>query len=193
VDAILLCPASPLLAVPALVLLHVAIHRLTGRRSIIRSFLAAWVLAGAGYAALRAAAAGTGAGAVGGVVADAIVYTGIAYVYADFVSFGASSVRVRILDEIARRPGGIATPDLLARYDARAVISTRIARLLDDGQLARAGARLVLGPNRGRQLLLGRVFVGLRRLLFGTGATTSRAIRERVSSRTGPGRSPPAS
>jgi hypothetical protein len=133
-------------------------------------------------------------------VADAIVYSGIAYVYADFVSFGASSVRVRILDEIARQPGGIALPDLLARYDARTVISTRIGRLVDDGQLARAGDRLVLGPKRARQLLLGRLFVGLRRLLFGSGAPTSRAIRQRiagsaaaVSSRTGPGRSPRAS
>ena len=174
--------AQTVLAVLPLYLLHLVIYRLDGRRSINGSFAITFAIGCPTFLALGVAGVSLSGAwswdAAARLAVDLAIFVGCAYVYVDFLNFGESSIRTRILDEVDRGPGGrLSLGELLARYDARAVMELRIQRLIGNGQLARRGGRLVLGPNRHRQLLLARSFRWLRRLLFRSDAITSRATR----------------
>jgi len=112
------------------------------------------------------------------VVADLTVFTGLSYAYADLLSYGESSIRTRILFELDRKSErGVTYQDVLLHYNAREVIGLRLNRLLCNDQLSRNGDRILIGSIRNRQLLLAKVYLGLRRLLFGSGELTSRSLR----------------
>ena len=172
----------PVLALVPLYLIHLCVHRLDGRRSINRSFVMSFAVIGLTFVGLGVLSLNEGGwswDAAARLAADLIIFVGCAYVYVDFLNFGCSSIRTRILDEVDHGPDGrLSLDELLERYNARVVTDLRIERLTDNGQLAREGDHLTIGPNRQRQLLLAKTFRWLRRLLFRTDEITSRSTRQ---------------
>ena len=163
--------AIPLLMLGPVAIAHWAAYRLLPGRSVLGSFLAAFAIVWAAFAivsALPTWGAAFSLEALGRWAADLVILAGISYAYADAVSFGQSSIRTRILDEIDRAGGQLTAESLLERYSGADVFELRLSRLTNNRQLEVKGARARIGPERNRQLLMGRVFLWLRRLTFGS-------------------------
>ena len=163
--------ALPLLMLGPVAAAHWAAYRLLPGRSVLGSFLVAFFTLWAGFAvatALSSWGASFSWDALGRWAADLIVLAGISYAYADTVSFGQSSIRTRILDEIDRAGGALGSDSLLERYGGADVFDLRMERLTTQGQLEVKGGRAHTGPRRNRQLLAGKAFLWLRRLTFGS-------------------------
>lgn len=99
------------------------------------------------------------------LVGNVTIYGAFGYIFFNFVNVGEASIRVRLLRELKRAPGGLSTEELAARYNDRVVLRTRLERLLNNRQVIRSGDRLVL---RSRTLLLpARILWTLKLLLLG--------------------------
>ena len=163
--------ALPLLMLGPVAATHWVAYRLLPGRSVLGSFLAAFFTVWTAFAvatAILSWGVEFSWDALGRWAADLIVLAGISYAYADTVSFGQSSIRTRILDEIDRAGGEISAGSLLERYGGADVFALRIDRLTAQGQLEVKAERARSGPNRNRQLLAGKAFLWLRRLTFGS-------------------------
>jgi hypothetical protein len=163
--------AVPLLMLGPVAMAHWAAYRLLPGRSVLGSFLVAFATVWAAFAAVSALLTWGEVftwNAFGRWAADLIILAGISYAYADAVSFGQSSIRTRILDEIDRAGGELTSESLLQRYGGADVFALRLERLTANGQIDVDGGRARTGPNRNRQLLMGRLFLWLRRLTFGS-------------------------
>jgi hypothetical protein len=93
------------------------------------------------------------------------------YFYFHFVNIGEASLRIRVLREAARFSGS-PLEDLLAVYNVRAVVATRLERLVEDGQLVVADDRFCAGKQR--MVLVAKTFALLRWLLLGQTAQMAR-------------------
>ena len=178
------CPwwtvAIPLLMLGPLAVAHWVAYRTLPGRSALGSFLVAFAatwLAYAVFSAWGSLGATSSWDALGRWAADLIIFAGFSYAYADVVSFGQSSIRTRILDELERAGGELTTGALLERYDGAAVFDLRIERLEANAQIEVVGGHVRLGPQRNRQLLMGKAFLWMRRLTFGSEELPSRDRR----------------
>lgn len=161
----------PLLLLVPLAVVHVLVHRLRGRGSIVGSFLIAFPAVALAFLAVRSYAmvrAGVTLDGVASLVVDLVTFAGLSYAYCDFLAYGEASVRTRILDEI-RRGGdaGLSEADVLRRYNVRVIMDLRFERLAESGQIRIEGDRVFLGPNRFVQYLLAQVYQVMRRVLYG--------------------------
>ncbi len=162
--------AVPLLMLGPVAVAHWIAYRLLPGRSVLGSFLVAFFAVWVAFAVVSALFSWGAAfswDAVGRWATDLIVLAGVSYAYADAVSFGQSSIRTRILDEIDCAGGELSADALLERYSGADVFELRLGRLSRQGQLELRGERAHTGPHRNRQLLAGRFFLWLRRLTFG--------------------------
>jgi hypothetical protein len=73
--------------------------------------------------------------------ANLAAYGILSYCYVAFLTLGVSALRIRMLNEVAERPDGLPREELLARYDAQAIIDTRLGRLVDKRQISLSGGR----------------------------------------------------
>jgi len=170
--------ALPLLALPVVFLGHIVVHRVSNR-TIFMSFLIAWVAVVCAISLLMAPLALDGAHpySIADLLVDLGIFSGFAYAYMDFVSFGESSVRTKILDELAGERE-LTREQLLDRYNARLAIDLRLERLLASEQIAGSDAEgYSLGSAR-KQIVLARVYLAFRWLLFGSASATSKSLRE---------------
>lgn len=76
-------------------------------------------------------------------LANVMIYMALAYIYMSFTNSGMSSLRVRMLQEIAAEEG-IPEPELLKRYNVETMGRMRLERLDRSGQVRREGDRYVL-------------------------------------------------
>lgn len=161
----------PLAMVFVVAVVHLALVRLTRRRSLVGSFLVSFggVLCAFLVARLHAmAGAGVTLDGLADLATDGVILAGFSYAWCDFLAYGEASVRTRILDEVARAGhAGLTVSDLLRRYNVRVIMDLRFGRLAASGQIRVQGDRVVLGPNRFGQYLLARVYRGMRRVLYG--------------------------
>jgi len=95
-------------------------------------------------------------------------YWGLAFGYFGFVNLNIASLRIRILKELLTSPGQrLDTADLLARYDAKAVLEKRLERLVDGRQLELRNGRYHSGQPV--FLTLSRVMDALKWAILGPG------------------------
>ena len=77
-------------------------------------------------------------------VGDLALYACLAYLFFYVVNTGESSIRVRILREIAEARDGISEQALLQAYNERVILVGRLQRLLQGGRVIRHGDRYFL-------------------------------------------------
>lgn len=163
----------PLALLVPIAVVHVLVHRLTGRRSLVGSFLIAFGAVSCAFLVARLHAvcgAGLSLDGLADVAADFVILAGFSYAYCDFLAYGEASVRTRILDEVrVAGDAGLTVADLLGRYNVRVIMDLRFERLAASGQIRVQGDRVVLGPNRFGQYLLARVYRVMGRVLYGRG------------------------
>ena len=72
-------------------------------------------------------------------------YLGLAFGYWAFLNLNLTSLRIRVLKELASAPGEtLSHATLASRYDDREMVERRLARLEAAGHIARNGGRYVL-------------------------------------------------
>lgn len=86
------------------------------------------------------------------------------YFYFHFINIGEASLRIRVLREASRFPGQ-PVERLLAVYNVRTIVETRMARLVQDGQLVVQGD--VFLPGKPRMVVVAKIFSLIRWLLLG--------------------------
>jgi len=77
--------------------------------------------------------------------ADSITYGALSYCHFHFVNLGETARRIRLLRELYENPAGLSRGELLSRYNAREIVSLRLARLEGNGQLVLKNGRYVSG------------------------------------------------
>jgi len=97
-------------------------------------------------------------------VSNAVLFVCCWYFYFHYVNIGEASLRIRILREVGAL-GGCVTEQLLAAYNSRVVVETRMERLVADGQLLFSQGRYHAGKRR--MVLVAKAFAALRWLLLG--------------------------
>jgi hypothetical protein len=97
-------------------------------------------------------------------LANFVLFVCCWYFYFHFINIGEASLRIRVLREAAR-VSGRPLEDLLAVYNVRTVVETRMLRLVQDGQLVVSGDRYCAG--KPRMVLVAKAFAALRWLLLG--------------------------
>jgi hypothetical protein len=97
-------------------------------------------------------------------LSNAVVFVCCWYFYFHYVNIGEASLRIRILREVGA-VGGCAPEQLLAVYNSRIVVETRMKRLVTDGQLLVSDGRYYAG--KPRMVLVAKAFSALRWLLLG--------------------------
>ncbi len=114
---------------------------------------------------------GTASDSIGLGLANGVLFVCLWYFYFHFINIGEASLRIRVLREAARFSGQ-PLQELLAVYNVRTVVATRMERLVQDGQLVVEGDRFRAG--KPRMVLVAKAFSFLRWLLLGQAANSSR-------------------
>jgi hypothetical protein len=95
-----------------------------------------------------------------------ILYSAMAFSFFSFVNIGESSVRIRVLRELAAAPEGLDKETLLARYNVDHIIQIRVDRLLTSGEMICCENRYYY-TGRPKMLLVAKGSQALQRLLLG--------------------------
>lgn len=92
-------------------------------------------------------------------------YLLLSFIFFNALNANLSSLRVRLVKELARRgAAGMERDELLAKYGAREILTARLARLESGGQIQSVAGRYVARPKG--VAAIGRFFAGLRQLLL---------------------------
>ena len=76
-----------------------------------------------------------------------LFYSCLWYCFFIYVSIGESSVRIRILHELASRAGSMTRAEILEKYNNRIVIRKRLERLICKGLVVKKGGRYFLAES----------------------------------------------
>jgi len=71
------------------------------------------------------------------LAANTLIYAALSYCYFHFLNLGETARRIRLLRELAERPGGMTEAELLSSYGSRDIVEARLGRLLRNGQVSR--------------------------------------------------------
>jgi hypothetical protein len=99
------------------------------------------------------------------LAANLLACAALGYCYFHFVNLGETARRIRILRELLEAGGSLSEADLLAHYSAEEMVRLRIARLMDNGQLAQVDGRYLIA--RRALLRSARIILRLKRLVLG--------------------------
>jgi len=99
------------------------------------------------------------------VVMNLLASAAFAFNYFCFVNLAITSLRIRLLGELAQAGGCLPETALLARYDTADVTALRIHRLMQGGHIVQRNGRFFSG--RLHFLLIARIFDCLRRFILG--------------------------
>ena len=78
-------------------------------------------------------------------ITNIIIYGSLGYCYFHFINLGETARRIRLLREIYDSDVGLTTSELLKLYNAKEVLSYRIARLLKNKQIVLQDDRYLTG------------------------------------------------
>jgi len=98
------------------------------------------------------------------VVAN-VAYMAASFCYFGFVNLSATSLRIRILEELKEAGGRLTVTDLLERYGGQAVFDARMQRLLRSKLLILRGNSLYVGKKY--PLYAAKLLDALRFLILG--------------------------
>ena len=79
------------------------------------------------------------------IVVSFLVYASLGYCYFHFVNMGETARRIRILSELSEAENGLSLEELLDRYNAQEILSKRIGRLINNGQIVLKNNRYYIG------------------------------------------------
>jgi hypothetical protein len=163
---LLVAPAAGLLVDVAL---QAVLARLVMRAGPIRlqflSFGAGGFVAGILLAAMLFRWSFTVADRAGYLVLHMLIYACFGFCFFNVISANVSSLRVRILKEmLAQDPAPMGNSALSAKYSAREMLLSRLARLESGGQIEVRAGRYYL--RKKSIALIGRFFAALQRLLL---------------------------
>ena len=74
------------------------------------------------------------------------IYAFLGFLFFTAVNVGESSIRVRILRELMRCAAPISEAELLSRYNDRSILTSRLDRLVETGQINIRGGRYFVRP-----------------------------------------------
>jgi hypothetical protein len=74
-----------------------------------------------------------------------IFFSCLWYCFFHYVNIGQASLRIRMMIELQNHPNGLAKETLLAKYNNRLIVATRLHRLVSSGQVIRQGDYYTLG------------------------------------------------
>jgi hypothetical protein len=94
-------------------------------------------------------------------------YVAFGYGYFAFANLSITSLRIRLLQEVAEAIDRIDARDVLSSYNADTVLAARLERLVAGQQIRESNGRYT--ADRPTLLWLGRLIDGLRALVFGRG------------------------
>ncbi|HOW90205.1 MAG TPA: hypothetical protein PL037_07970 [Elusimicrobiales bacterium] len=128
----------------------------------------------AGMPLLRSVFAGFAAGSVPviwvsglspALPGDMLAYGCFGYCYFHFLNLGETARRIRLVRELFLSRGGLSEEGLLARYGSAEILSARIKRLTDNGQLVFRGGRYFIG--RPAVLVMARIMTAMKLAVIG--------------------------
>ena len=99
------------------------------------------------------------------ICANLIIYGSLGYCYFHFINLGITARRIRILRELYASPGGLTLGELLQRYNAGHMITVRLERLLNSGQIVLRDNRYHIG--RPVMLFMSKTIVAMKLLVLG--------------------------
>lgn len=161
---------SPVFGLTAYVAFHLALCRfgLGGRQmTLLIAGGFTGLMTTTGVAVLALAARPDLPGPVVLVLFNDVIYLSLAWCYFHFVNLNIASLRIRLLEEFHKTPGGIAETEILARYGAAHVLDNRLLRLTAGGHLVERGGRYYSGTPF--FLALFEMFEALKLLVIGKG------------------------
>lgn len=94
---------------------------------------------------------------------DAITFGALAYCYFHFINLGETARRIRIMREFYDEP--ISYEQLLAKYNAAAIVKVRLKRLINNGQVIEESGRYRIGNPS--VLLMAKIMVMLKIMFLG--------------------------
>lgn len=160
---------APLVALATMAASHAVLCRVRPDAAILNLLVVAGFAGLGGLLAMQLLALFAGQTVGGAFVAmmlvDGPIYACLAYGYANFVNLGHASVRIRIYRELLDSPKGIQISELRAKYDEAGMLSTRLRRMRDAGDLAFDGSAYRL--NKARLLAISNVIFALKRTVLG--------------------------
>jgi len=157
--------AAPLLGQAVGVIAQIGFHLLFPQKPIVFSY-AAGFLCGAIASLLTLSASGMSVGLPDAVVC-LLTFGGLNYCYANFVNLNFTSLRIRLLKELLDSGGTESVAEIARKYGSRAILQRRIERLVDWGQLERAGDRY--RAQAGSFLRLALFFTAVKKVMLGRG------------------------
>jgi len=98
------------------------------------------------------------------VVANGLTCGVLGYCYFHFINLGETGRRIRIVRELLSA-GGLTMEELLKRYNTADMVEIRLARLLNNGQIAEREGRLVI--QNAFLLRASQVMVFMKKLILG--------------------------
>lgn len=151
-----------------LILLQIIMHRVGVTRSIIKSFFVCFII---GLITLITTQIlfltqlhSTGTEVAFILTLNLLIYFSSAYCFINFLNIGDTSIRVRILAELADN-GPHTEVEIIDKYGAQKIAELRISRLIASDQIRVKGNNLF--PGKPRQILLAKAYLLLRRIIFG--------------------------
>lgn len=159
----------PVLGLAVNALAHVTCIRLVGQRWAHLTLLAGFVAGG--VACLAGAWQAFGVDGLAPLDAWArgclslMTYAALGYGYFAFANLTITSLRIRLLQDIDDAGGPVPVERLLEAYNAEAVLTARLERLVAARQIRESNDRYV--PDKPTLLWLARVLDGLRLVVFG--------------------------
>jgi hypothetical protein len=157
---------APLIGLLVGVLAQVAVYRLFGRLPVVVSYAAGTLLACATTAGVIMFSS-KGHFDVADQAVGFLTVAGLTFCYNNLVNIFYSSLRVRLLCRLSKAGGSMAESDFLGCYGSGDVVTDRLARLVDWGQLRKEGDRYYAAP--GWLAALSRLYLGLKRLFLRRG------------------------
>jgi hypothetical protein len=133
-------------ALVANVVLHFIVHRVARRPmvSAVLGFAGGLAVLAAGET-VRFSGSVQAAGAIGVLLlGDIAFYVCASFLFFNFNNAGVSSIRIRILRELANAGRPLSETELLRRYNDHVILMTRLERLTGGGQVLLSGDRYVL-------------------------------------------------
>lgn len=138
---------------------------LAGRGRLLKSQIGGTVTGFVALGLLSAAGPDGSARSADVLVANLLLYVAFCYVYFHWNNMGETARRIRLLRDLYDAPEGLTVQELQNRYPAREILTRRLKRLIDGGQISDRDGRLFLTSPA---VLASARLVGLARwLIFG--------------------------
>jgi hypothetical protein len=97
--------------------------------------------------------------------ANAFTYSALGYCYFHFINLGETARRIRILRELYDSKNGLSKDEILSKYNAHQIISKRIERLVNNGQIIFKDGRYYIGHPM--MLLIAKIIVMMKCMVLG--------------------------